>query len=377
MGNDLNLLTANKFEKMMLKRKSIMLLITYKCNLHCSYCYEPKILHGRMTVLKAKKILTEQLNLITDGQPIEIQFMGGEPLLEFSLIKEVSEWLWNNGFDYNDNMIFAPTNGTLLTQEMKDWFIKNKNRIFLGLSFDGDISMQNENRSNSFNSIDLSFFANTWPEQSVKMTISPATVNQMADGVKFLHSNGFKYISTDLAMGNNVLWSRENLSSYKRNLDELSEFYLSNSEIIPFSMLRLEVKKLICTSDVKLAKTCGCGENLFCFDWTGKRYACHLFSPVALSVDKANRSNELYDFSKHESFRSEKCNKCILYELCSHCYGMNYICSDDVSRISSFQCKAFKLQFVANCQYQIKLAQKLNDKDTLDSIYRVINKIKI
>lgn len=127
-----------------------MLLITYKCNLRCSYCYEPKEQGFKMTVSKAKQIITEELELLDPQDSVEIQFMGGEPLLEFQFIKEISEWLWNKGFDTDDNMLFAPTNGTLLTDEMKAWFASNNNRITLGLSFDGDITMQNKNRSNSF-----------------------------------------------------------------------------------------------------------------------------------------------------------------------------------------------------------------------------------
>lgn len=75
-------------------------------------------------------------------ETVEIQFMGGEPLLEFPLIKECAEWLWSTPITDKQMMLFAPTNGTLLTTEMKEWFAKNKDRIHLGLSFDGDMAMQ-------------------------------------------------------------------------------------------------------------------------------------------------------------------------------------------------------------------------------------------
>ena len=91
-----------------------MLLITYKCNLHCSYCYEPKLQNFRMNATKAKQIITEQLSLLGDDyDSVEIQFMGGEPLLEFPLIKEVSECLWSLPLDKKLMVLFAPTNGTL------------------------------------------------------------------------------------------------------------------------------------------------------------------------------------------------------------------------------------------------------------------------
>lgn len=360
----------------MAKRKGIMLLITYKCNLRCSYCYEPKEKGFKMTAEKAKQIISEQLEQFNPQQPVEIQFMGGEPLLEFPLIKEVSEWLWNDGFDKGDNMLFAPTNGTLLTDEMKEWFTANKNRITLGLSFDGDMTMQNINRSNSFEKVDLKYFVETWPEQSVKMTIAPSSVSHLSEGVRFLHSVGFKYISADLAMGPALQWGREELTAYKRELDKLSEYYAEHPDMIPFSMLRMDIKKAIIPAAQQRAKTCDCGENLVCIDWTGHKYACHLFSPVSLPADKAKKSNELYDFHNHEQFYSQACAKCALYNLCPHCYGMNYLCSGDVTKPSPSLCRAFRLQFVANCQFQQRIATKNNDTKHIESINHIISKLK-
>lgn len=67
---------------------------------------------------------------------VSIQFMGGEALLGFSLIKGISEWVWKNEFS-KPYELFASTNGTPLNDNMKRWSSKNKNRISLGLSFDG------------------------------------------------------------------------------------------------------------------------------------------------------------------------------------------------------------------------------------------------
>ena len=130
-----------------------------------------------MNVEKAKEYILKQVNKLGDEyDSFEVQFMGGEPLLVFPMIKDVSEWLWKQHFCKPMKMLFAPTNGTLLSAEMKTWLLANRHRFCLGLSFDGDNLMQNINRSESFNLINIEFFAKTWPEQSVKMTVSPQTV---------------------------------------------------------------------------------------------------------------------------------------------------------------------------------------------------------
>ena len=351
-----------------------MLLVTYKCNLRCSYCYEPKTKDFRMTAERAKQMILKQISSLADDyDSVEIQFMGGEPLLEFPLIKEVSEWLWSSAFSKKIAVLFAPTNGTLLDSEMKTWFYANKEKIHLGLSFDGDGDMQNVNRSFSYRQVDLSFFASTWPEQSVKMTISPDTVSKLSDGVTYLHKAGFKYISADLAMGPEIRWVKQSLISYKQELEKLILFYIENPSLVPFSMLRINIESI--GKRKQDVKTCSCGENMVCIDWTGKMYACHLFSPVSLPMEKAIRSNLEYDFSDHSQFQNSVCRQCMLNVACNHCYGMNYICTGDARKPSPFHCSAFKILFAANCKYRLAQAQANNDTKSIESINTVLSRI--
>lgn len=328
-----------------------------------------------MSVAKTKNIIQKQIEALDESyEAVEIQFMGGEPLLEFPLIKECAEWLWSTPITEKKMMLFAPTNGTLLTDDMKEWFAKNKDRIHLGLSFDGDMAMQNTNRSSSFNNVDLDFFVKTWPNQSVKMTISPDTISNMAEGVMFLHRKGFKYISSDLAMGDSVGWSKEKLGIYQTELKKLVEYYIANPQLVPFSMLRVDINAIM-HSNTENYKTCSCGEDMVCVDWTGKTYACHLFSPVTISKEKAEKAVKTIDFENHSCFNNGKCAKCILNTVCTHCYGMNYVCSDDINTPSPFHCSAFKLLFVSNCRYQMQVAKRNGDSAAILQINQVINKI--
>lgn len=328
-----------------------------------------------MSVAKTKNIIQKQIKALDESyEAVEIQFMGGEPLLEFPLIKECAEWLWSTPITEKKMMLFAPTNGTLLTDDMKEWFAKNKDRIHLGLSFDGDMAMQNTNRSSSFNNVDLDFFVKTWPNQSVKMTISPDTISNMAEGVMFLHRKGFIYISSDLAMGDSVGWSKEKLGIYQTELKKLVEYYIANPQLVPFSMLRVDINAIM-HSNTENYKTCSCGEDMVCVDWTGKTYACHLFSPVTISKEKAEKAVKTIDFENHSCFNNGKCAKCILNTVCTHCYGMNYVCSDDINTPSPFHCSAFKLLFVANCRYQMQVAKRNGDSAAILQINQVINKI--
>lgn len=349
----------------MMKTKSIMLLLTYKCNLCCSYCYESKKHGFKMSFETAKKAITEHIQSADSCDFVEIQFMGGEPLLEFELIKNISEWFWSSElYRKKSTMLFSPTNGTLLNDEMKSWFKANKDRFCLGLSFDGNVSMQNRNRSNSASAVDLSFFNCNWPKQSVKMTISPETVGSLSEGVIYLHNAGFNNVAADLAFGKDIKWTKESLLQYKAELDKLSDFYLNNEEFTPFSMLNVKLS-LVGNKNVNRDKVCGCGETLVCIDWNGDKYACHLFSPISISLDKAKKGNELYNFCDHSQFISKTCQSCLLKNICTRCSGMSYLCTGDVSKTAPFHCSASKLIFAANYKFRWRLAERNNDNNSL------------
>lgn len=358
-----------------MRTKTLMFLITYKCNLRCSYCYEPKETVHTITVNRLKSLIRENVSTLPEKyDSFEIHFMGGEPLLEFNLIKEVSEWLWEQNFDKTLSMIYAPTNGTLLNDEIKNWYLKNRTRFCLGLSFDGNETMQNINRSNSSPTVDLDFFSQTWPKQSVKMTISPETLPNLANGVKFLHSKGFSSVVADMARGPQLNWDKSHLKLLSSQLDELSIFYLSDNGPHHMSMLDIDIFG-IRTDKRTSHKSCSCGEDLSCIDIDGATYACHLFSPVAIAKDKAKRSQTI-DFTYDDNLQNPECQKCMLNCLCNHCYGMNYITTDNVCVPDSFHCAAFKTLYVANCKHQLRIAQQNGNQKKISRIGHLIDKIK-
>lgn len=128
--------------------------VTHRCNLSCVYCYQ----HYH----EAKDITKEiALHCIDDifrsipnyAKQVCISFIGGEPLLMFDLIKELYTYIFST---YNDDrvILFATTNGTVLTADMKEWFSQRKEKFVLGLSLDGAKETQDSNRSHSFDKID-------------------------------------------------------------------------------------------------------------------------------------------------------------------------------------------------------------------------------
>ena len=80
------------------RRRTCMLMVTHACNLNCSYCYETHKKNAYMDVNLAKEIILREAQFVNDSDQfdeLQIDFMGGEPFMNFPLIKDIVEWLEN------------------------------------------------------------------------------------------------------------------------------------------------------------------------------------------------------------------------------------------------------------------------------------------
>ena len=129
-----------------------MLMVTHACNLNCSYCYESHKGNNYMSFELAKDIILNEADLVKKSSKfdeIQVDFMGGEPLMNFPLIKQIVEWLKNGGIDV-PWICFASTNATLLSPDIKEWLRLNNRYIVLGASYDGTGNMQSKKSRNGF-----------------------------------------------------------------------------------------------------------------------------------------------------------------------------------------------------------------------------------
>ena len=97
--------------------EAVGLLMTYRCNLKCKYCYIHTKRNQDMTLEEAQSIL--EPFLLKEGGRLDIAFMGGETLMAIDVIRPLVEWVeqgsWNRTYRF-----FGSTNGTLLNSDMKE-----------------------------------------------------------------------------------------------------------------------------------------------------------------------------------------------------------------------------------------------------------------
>ena len=317
--------------------------VTHSCNLNCVYCYQKHKDSVSMDFDTAKlcvdKIFQTYNRDIYSG--ILLKFMGGEPLMEFDLLKQIYEYVHERYSD-TKKMLFATTNGTLLNDEMKAWFHEHRKGFYLGLSIDGTAEVHNHNRSGSFDKIDTDIFVQNWPEQGVKMTISEYSIPRLAESIKYIHSLGFQKVrGVNLAEGN-FHWDEENVvQELIHQLNELVDFYVENDNL--YNQIFDKQFELCEAKNRRKFKWCGTGVSCLFFDVDGEQYPCSYFTPMTFSQEELQQVLSL-DFANESLFACDKCFKdCYIYPMCPTCAGANYQTNKDFSVKNDIHCKTQKL----------------------------------
>lgn len=343
------------------KSKNIYITTNTTCNLRCTYCYEDKTESKEFDVKTAKSMLHKMLSVPSDN-PFIINFHGGEPFLVFDKIAELCEWVWNQNYK-NQITFFATTNGTKVHGKIQEWLTSNKERFIAGLSFDGTREMQNMNRSNSFDLIDIDYFVKTWPDQSVKMTISPKSIETLADGVIFLHSVGFQHIIANLAYM--VDWNKPHFARiYQRELQKLSHFYKEHPEINKCTIFDLKLSQIM-SDNARTNRWCGAGVENSAYDIDGSVYPCHLFFENVCGKEKSQAWHNI-DFSDPNQYISDECSKCQLYPTCPTCYGANYIERGSIGSRDMSLCRLEKIRTLEVAKFEY--ASIVNSSESTDSL---------
>lgn len=347
------------------RRRTCMLMITHACNLNCSYCYETHKRNAYMNIDLAKEIITREDLFVKNSDQfdeLEIDFMGGEPFMNFPLIKDVVEWLETGVIDV-PWICFATTNGTLLTDEIKAWLREHKKSITLGASYDGTGKMQSTNRGTDKYNLDLAFFHELWPNQPLHMTISKETLPTLAEGVLDIQAHGY---TVEAALAEGIDWTIEDALMYREQLSILKDAYLKNTALTPFNRLTrfVDVFNLPAAEKVQ-EKWCGTGKHMATYDIDGKKYGCHMFTPLVCG-NKALLSDAV-EWDSPESVADDYCKDCILRGFCPTCPGFNYKYRGHIAIRDKRWCPMILAEAMTACEFQVERIAAMNKLDLQDA----------
>ncbi|MEG1965182.1 MAG: 4Fe-4S cluster-binding domain-containing protein, partial [Oscillospiraceae bacterium] len=129
-----------KYTNMMIKSpvKSMCLNIAHDCNLRCEYCFAGKGDYHEGRMLMSEEVGIKAIDFLLknsgDRHNLELDFFGGEPLMNLDVVKKVVLYARSKEKEYNKLFRFTmTTNGMLLTDDVIDFLCKEMNNIVLSV----------------------------------------------------------------------------------------------------------------------------------------------------------------------------------------------------------------------------------------------------
>lgn len=329
----------------MLKRPSkvnIHLMLTNKCNMSCSYCFAYDGSYGKsiqeMDASAATGIAALSESFLKNGISVNILHFGGEPLLNFKVMKQVIDC--THGLDENYSAALQHsivTNGTVLNTEIVQIIIKNK--VSVVLSFDGRKSVHDKvrkykNGTGTYDAVlkGLSLLPKGYPIL-IRSTISYWTdIAKELEFFKSLNVKGieFGYLGEYPEKENTTYKLKSQLDSYFRySIEKNDPSYIRDVE--PFRTWLMAIHKFAYEDEYSRLRDCGAGSRRLTITPDGSIIPCHIFfvrddwrntiiGHISSGIDEQKRKEFLeqsYNFKENcESCYSRLCcsGPCIHYE---------------------------------------------------------------
>ena len=170
---------------------NLILSLTHNCNLRCNYCYAGKKVAKSMSKETAFKAIDFAISKSKDK--LEIAYFGGEPLLEYELLQEISAKAKKECEQKGLKLVQSiTTNGSLLDKQKLEYL--KRESIFINLSIDGNEAMHNIHRlyagnKSSFSDVKRALeLLSSYKRYKTITVVTPNNIKYLLDSIEFLDS---------------------------------------------------------------------------------------------------------------------------------------------------------------------------------------------
>ncbi len=118
--------------------KALCLNVAHDCNLKCAYCFAEEGEYGGKRSLMSLEVGKQAIDFLIKSsgkrKNLEIDFFGGEPLMNFDVVKGVVEYARSKEAEHNKNFRFTiTTNGILLDEEKQAYINEHMHNVVLSI----------------------------------------------------------------------------------------------------------------------------------------------------------------------------------------------------------------------------------------------------
>ncbi len=367
---------ASDFKRRQGVVKAICLHVAHDCNLACKYCFAGKGEYdgpkGLMSFETGKRALDFLIEQSGTRRNLEVDFFGGEPLLNWEVCKKLVAYGREQEKKHNKNFRFTlTTNGLLINDDVIDFC--NKEMANVVLSLDGrkttnDAMRVSANGAGSYDLIVDKFkkLANSRNQKDYYMRGTYTHNNlDFASDIIHMADLGFKELSIEPVVSDHsesYALKNEDLPVLKEQYQILADEMLrryrkGNGFTFYHYMIDLDAGPCI----VKRVSGCGVGTEYLAVTPNGELYPCHQFvgDEKFLLGDIWNgitNKKVIEQFEGCNVYSHKECNDCFSKLYCSGgCAANAYHTTGSVNGIYEFGCELHRKRI--ECAIMLKVAE--------------------
>ncbi len=356
--------------------KALCLHIAHDCNLACRYCFaEEGEYHGRRALMSyevGRKALDFLIRNSGARKHLEVDFFGGEPLMNWEVVKQLVAYGREQEKLHNKQFRFTlTTNGVLLNDEVMEFANREMSNVVL--SIDGRKEVNDRMRpfrkgAGSYDLIVPKFQKLAEQRHQTDYYVRGTFTHfnkDFAEDVKHLSELGFEQISVEpvvAAPTEEYAFKDEDLPELLAQYDELAKYIIErrkSGKWINFFHFMIDLSGGPCV--YKRLSGCGSGTEYLAVTPWGDLYPCHQFVGnekfLMGNVEEGVTNIELREeFRKCNVYSKTKCKNCFAKFYCSGgCAANAYNFHGDIHDVYEVGCELQKKR--VECAIMIQAAE--------------------
>lgn len=357
--------------------KALCIHIAHTCNLNCEYCFASQgKYHGERAMMSlevGKRALDFLIENSGSRKNLEVDFFGGEPLMNFDVVKGMVEYARSIEKEHNKNFRFTlTTNGVLIDDDVIEFANKEMSNVVLSL--DGRKEVHDRFR--------VDYAGNGSWEKIVpkfkKLVDARGGKNYYMRGT-FTHHNpdflkdietmldlGFTELSMEpvvCAPGDPSELTKDDMSIVMEQYEKLAELMLKrDKEGKPFTFYHYMIDLTGGPCIYKRISGCGSGTEYMAVTPWGDLYPCHQFvgddkfklGDIWNGVDNTEIQDE---FMSCNVYAREECRDCWARLYCSGgCAANAYHATGSIKGVYESGCELFRKRM--ECAIAVAIARQ-------------------
>ncbi len=354
--------------------KALCLHVAHTCNLNCEYCFAAQGKYHGERALMSFEVGKRALDFLVENSGtrhnLEVDFFGGEPLMNFDVVKRLVEYARSIENENGKHFRFTlTTNGMLIDDDVIDFANREMDNVVLSLDGRREVNDRFRKTAGGQGSFDVIVpkfqkFVKARGDKSYYMRGTFTHFNpDFTKDIQTMLDLGFNELSMEPVVcppADAYALTEDDKQTVLKEYEKLAVMMLEREKQgKPFTfyhyMLDLEGGPCI----YKRISGCGSGTEYLAVTPTGELYPCHQFvgNKDYLMGDiwqGVTRTDTRDKFKRCNAYSRKECDDCWARLYCSGgCAANAYNATGDINGVYSYGCDLFKKRIESAIALQI------------------------